>query len=91
MYAPHLLHASEANYKEPNVEHELELEKPQFSDQVIECKKILAGVGELLASYTAKIDSDPEPSVLVEPDIVNESNLKVVDKAKLEPKVRASY
>ena len=48
-------------------------------------------MGELLASYTAKIDSDPEPSVLIEPDIVNESNSKVVDKAKLEPKVRASY
>jgi len=33
-------------------------------------------VGKLLVSYAAKVDPDPEPPVLVEPDIVDESRVK---------------
>ena len=34
-----------------------------------------------------KIDPDPGPPVLVEPDIIDEPNSKVIDKPKLEPEV----
>ena len=61
MYAPHLLYVSKANHKKPDVEQDLELEKPQLSDLVAECKEILASVEKLLASYAAKVDLDPEP------------------------------
>ena len=44
-------------------------------------------MGKLLASYVIKVDPDPEPSVLVEPDIVYEPNLEVVDTPELEPEV----
>jgi len=59
LYAPHL-YAFEADCKEPNVEQELELEKPQLSDLVAECKEILASVGKLLASYATKVVLDSE-------------------------------
>jgi len=71
-YAPHLLHASETNCEEPNVEHEPELERPQFSDLVAVCKEILAGMGNILESMTAKAVTDPEPPVLVETEVVEE-------------------
>jgi len=35
-------------------------------------------VGKLLASYAAKIDSDPEPTVLVQPYIIYKPEPKVV-------------
>jgi len=38
-------------------------------------------VGKLLASYAAKVDPDPEPPVLIEPDIVYEPDSEVVDKS----------
>ena len=45
LYSPHL-HAYETDCNELNVKHELELERPQFSYLVTECKKILTGVGK---------------------------------------------
>ena len=44
-------------------------------------------MGKLLASYAAKVDPDPEPLVLVESDIIDEPDSKVVDKSELEPEV----
>ena len=65
LYAPHFLYASEVDCKELNVEQELELEKPQLSYLVAECKQILTNVGKLLASYAAKIDPNPDSLVFV--------------------------
>ena len=65
----HLLHASEADCKEPNIEQEPELEKPQFNVLVAECKEILAGVGKILENMTAK-GVDPEPPTLVETEVI---------------------
>ena len=87
LYAPYFFYAPEIDCEEPNVEHEPELEKPQFSDLVTEYKEILANVGKLLASYAAKVDSDPEPTILIEPDIVDKPEPEVIDK----PKVGASW
>ena len=64
-YAPHLLHASEADCKEPNVEHESKLKRSQFSDLVAEYKEILAGMRKILKCMTTKI-TDSEPPALVE-------------------------
>ena len=70
-YARHFLHASEVDCKEPNVEHEPELERPQFSNIVVECKVILAGVGRILESMAVKV-TDPEPPALVVIEIVDD-------------------
>jgi len=88
LYAPHFLYASEVDCEEPNVEHELELEKLQFSDLVAECKKILASVGKLLASYAAKVDSDLEPPVLIELNIVDKPESEAVNEPKPEPEAK---
>jgi len=87
LYAPHFIYASEVDCEVPNVEHEPELEKPQFNDLVAECKEILASVGKLWASYAVKVDSDPKPLALVEPNIVDKSELEAVNEPKLEPEV----
>ena len=47
-------------------------------------------MGKLLTSYAAKVDSDPEPPVLVEPDIVDEPNSEVVGKSELESEMKES-
>jgi len=75
---------SEVDCEDPDVEHEPNLEKPQFSDLVVECKEILANVGKLLASYAAKVDSDPEPIVLIEPDIVDKPEPEAVNEPEPE-------
>ena len=80
------LYVSEVNCEEPNVEHEPELEKPQFTDLVAECK-ILASVGKLLASNAVKVDSDLEPPVIIEPNIVDKPEPEAVDEPKPESKV----
>ena len=87
LYALHLLYVSEVDCKEPNVEYEPELEKPQFSDLVAECKENLADVGNLLASYAAKVDSDLESTVLIEPAIIDKPESEAVDEPELEPEV----
>ena len=46
-------------------------------------------MGKLLASYVAKVDANSKPSVLVESDIIDEPESKVVE--NLEPKVEVSY
>ena len=71
-------YASKVDYKEPNVEHEPKLEKPQFSDLVAEYKEMLARMGKLLASYAAKFNSYPKHSVLIEPDIVDKPEPKLL-------------
>ena len=63
-----------------NVEYAPELEKPQFNDLVTEYKEIQANVRKLLASYVAKVDLDPEPTVFIEPDIVDKLEPKIVNK-----------
>ena len=67
-YAPHILCASEADCNEPNVEHEPELERPQFSDLIVECKEILPDVGVILESMPVE-DPEPKPEVDVEPEL----------------------
>jgi len=49
-------------------------ERPQFSDLVIECKEILASVGNMLENMDAK-GADTEPPALVEPKVVAELTL----------------
>ena len=73
-YVP--LHASEADCEEHNVEHEPELEKPQCSDLIIECKELLADVGKILENMVTK-SADPEPPALAETVIVDESESEV--------------
>jgi len=65
-YAPRRLHASETDCKEPNVEHELELETPQLSDLVPEYKEILDSVRKILENMAVKVVANPEPLVLIE-------------------------
>ena len=43
-------YSSEADYKEPTVEHKLEIEKSQLVDLVVEAGKILANMRKLLES-----------------------------------------
>jgi len=82
-YTPHL-YAFEGDCKEPNAEHELELEKPQLSDLIAECKEILDCLGKILENMTVKINTDSKPPVLVEPDVLEESKPEVKEP---EPKV----
>jgi len=44
-------------------------------------------VGKLLVSYTAKVDSNSEPSVLVEPNIVDKPEPEVVNEPEPKPEV----
>ena len=90
-YASHFLYAPEVACKKPNVEQELELEKSQLRDLVAKCKEILASARKLLASYVVKVDPDSEPLVLVEPDIFDEAEPKVVEDSKPVRSERASY
>ena len=83
-FALHLLHASEADWEESNVEHEPELERPQFSDLIAECIEILTGMGKILESMATKVITGHEPLVLVEIEVVEESELKFVEDSKLE-------
>jgi len=87
-YASHFLYAPEVACKKPNVEQELELEKSQLRDLVAKCKEILASARKLLASYVVKVDPDSEPLVLVEPDIFDEAEPKVVEDSKPESEVK---
>jgi len=74
--------ASEVNYKEPNVEHELELERPQLNDLVAECKEILNSMEKIIESLAAKVGIDPEPSILVKPEVVDEAEPEIIDETK---------
>ena len=74
---------SEADYKEHDVEHEPELEKPQLINLVTEYRVILAKVRKLLESMAIKVDIDSAASVLVEPEIVEEPQPKVVKDPEL--------
>jgi len=85
LYAPHFLYVSEVDCEEPNIEHEPELEKPKLSDLVAECKEILANMGKLLASYASKINSNPEPRALIEPDIIDKPESEAVNEPEPEP------
>jgi len=71
-YAPHFLHASDAHCEELNVEHELELERPQCSDLVTEYKELLASIGEILENMATK-GADPEPTTLTETVVIDDS------------------
>ena len=77
-YALHLLYASEADNKEPNVEQESELKSRSITDI---CTELREALERLVASQAAKIDTDPEPLVLVELDIVDNSEPKAADES----------
>ena len=81
-YAPYFLHASETDCEEPNIEHKLEIERPQFGDLVAECKEILAGMRKILESMDAKIVTYLEPLVLIETEV--EPELKIIENLKSE-------
>jgi len=52
------------------------LEGPQFSDMIVECKKILTGMVKILESKAVKIVEDPEP----EPEVDDKSGPEDVAK-----------
>jgi len=72
-YDPHLLYVA---CNEPNVEQEPEPESRSITDIYIELQ---AALERLVASQAAKIDTNPKPLVLIESDIVDNSEPKIVD------------
>ena len=78
-YAPPI-YSSESDYKEPNVEQESE--SRSITDL---CTKIRVALKKLVASQAAKRDTDPEPSALVEPDVLEEPGSEVVIELEHEP------
>lgn len=71
MFAPHILHASEGDCGELNVEQELEFENRSINDIYI---KLRVAIERLVASQKAKKETNPEPPVLVEPDVLEEQS-----------------
>ena len=83
MYVLHLFYASEANY---NVEQEPEPESRSFVNICTELRKALE---RYVANQAAKIDTDPEPPVLVEPEVATEPEPEptVVEEPEPEPDI----
>ena len=76
LYTPHLLYASEVDCEE------LEPESRSITDI---CTKLRVGLERLVASQAAKMNTDPKPPVLVEPDVLEEIGSEVVVELKPEP------
>jgi len=77
-YAPHFHTLSE-----PKFEQEPEPESQQITYPFVEFREISDDIRKLLASQAAKNNTNPEPTVLVEFDVLDEPKPKVI--AKLVP------
>jgi len=78
-YAPPI-YSSESDYKEPNVEQETK--SRSITDLYT---KFRVALQKRVASQAAKRDTDPEPSALVEPDVLEEPGSEVVAELEHEP------
>jgi len=72
------IYSSESDCKEPNVEHE-----PESRSITDLCTKLWVALERLVVSQTVKMDTDLEPLVFIEPDILERPGSEVV--AELEP------
>ena len=73
------IYSSESDYKEPNVKQE-----PESRSITNLCTKIYVALEKLVASQAVKRDTYPEPSALVEPDVL-EPRSEVVAELEHEP------
>ena len=80
LYAPYSLYASEADY---NVEQEPEPESRSFANI---CTEFPEALERYVASQAAKIDTDPEPTVLVEPKVADKPEPTVAKEP--EPEIK---
>ena len=76
------IYSSESDCKEPNVKQE-----PESRSITDLCTKLHVALERLVASQTVKMNTDPEPLVLVKPDVLEKPGSKVVVKLEheLEP------
>ena len=83
LYAPHLLYASEQTImlsKSPS----FELGFRSFADICTELQEVLE---RYVASQAVKIETDPEPPVLIEPEVAAEPELTVIEEPEPEPEI----
>ena len=73
---------SKSDCKDPNVEQE-----PESWTIINLCTKFRVALERLVASQAAKMDTDLEPPVLIEPDVLEEPGSEVVAELKHEPEI----
>ena len=76
IYARYALHLH--TISEPKFEQEPELESQQITDLFVEFRQILDDTQKLLASQTTKNDTSLESTILVEPEMLDESEPEFV-------------